>query len=318
MRNGIPDKAKIDLHVHPYLENYPIQDLISAAEKNGINILGLERYKDDVFPEISKKARQLPKEEYDVRRDNGTCIAVYNKETKKTTYILRATEIMTGDRNGNENFHFLGIGDISGLDIRKEKPFPKTEKCIESIIKNESIAIIDHPYADADHEYKSITKDKEKELESICNEFKRDITLEWNSYCIPSLRLPLEFISSLTNGDLTGYDVNKNAEKLAKRLSEHKIRIVADSDVHARNMGLLEGIGAGHIEIFKERMDYSSGKNIIKSIKNAIKIGELKDKERTAKGYNFGYENIKNYVSISHFVEAFGVPAVLRMRQRRG
>ena len=97
MKNGIPDKAKIDLHVHPYLENYSLQDLISAAEKKGINILGLERYKEDVFPEISKKARQLPKDEYDARRDNGTCITVYNKETKKTSYILRATEIMTGD-----------------------------------------------------------------------------------------------------------------------------------------------------------------------------------------------------------------------------
>lgn len=326
MDNRIPDKAEIDLHVHPIgmlNGKYGLGDVIEAAEKKGINILGIEKYKGDIFPMLQNpalygKERQLPREKFRTIADNGTCIVIHNRETRKTTYILRATEMMTSDIKGNESFHLLAIGDLSGLEIKKERPFPRIEKCIERIIKNEGITIIDHPYANADYEYRSINKEREKELEDICKEFKDEVALEWNAYCTPVLRFPLEVASSLIWKNLTGYNVNRKAEELAEKLKDYKIRVVADSDVHARNKRLLNGIGAGHIEIFKERMNYSSGKDIIKSIKKAIKIGELKGDNGTRNGYDFGYKNIKSYVSIPHFVEAFAVPAVLNLTRRRG
>lgn len=307
MKNNIPDKAKIDLHIHPYFEEYKMKHLLRVSEKKGINIMGLIKYNDDIFPELHREAKRLPKNKYDTRADNGTCIKIYNKKTKTTTYLLKTIEMMTGEKNGNKSFHIIGVGDTKGLQLRKEEPFPRTEKCIETILKNDGIAIIDHPYSNASYAFKSITKEKEKELERLCKEFKGDLSLEWNSYCLPYLRFPLEIISSLACDNLTGYHSNRNTEKLAGRLEEYGTRIVADSDVHARNKKLLDGLGSGHIEIFKERMNYSDGKNILKSVKNAIKIGE-----------GYGYKNVKEYVSLPHFIGAFGIPYIFNAKRNRG
>lgn len=312
MVNQALKKARIDLHFHPVgllTEEYSIEDLVEAAEKKQINVIGLVEHNGDIFSLIKGKSWCMPKDKYISRAENGSCIAISNKESGNTTYILRATEMTTGDENGDENLHMLFIGDISKLELRKEKPFPRTEKCIETMIKNEGIILLDHPYVNSRFIGRSINKSKEEYIENLLRESRGKIALEWNPQCKPILRMFTEGISSLAHKDLTGYNVNRNAERLAERLNEFDVRVIADSDVHARKKSHLKGIGTGCIELFREAMDYSGGKAIIKSVKNAVKVGE---------GGLFGYTNVKEYVSIAHFESSIGIPYLFNLEKNRG
>jgi hypothetical protein len=205
-----------------------------------------------------------------------------------------------------ENLHLLVIGKISDL-----KPYDSIMNNIGRAIRNNSIAIIDHAFADAIYAYNPIDRNKKKELEAIAKEFQDEIVWEWNGYCKPYIRkLANNLLAHFYNSHYLGTDANKELENFEKEMKEKgcKVNIAADSDIHARSKGALEEIGrAGHIRIDEKKIDFSSEEKMLSSIKESIKEGE-----------NIGYENHKNYVSSLHLARHFILPYLLRGKRNRG
>ena len=278
---------KIDFHVHPFLENYGLDAIVNSMYKKDVEIVGLPNYNNvDNFTQIRQESKKLG------YLSDSVVVKAQDK------YLLRATELEC-----YENLHLLVIGNTNGLNSK----IP-IRKNIEIGLKNNSIVIIDHPFADANSTYKGISLDKRKQLKKIAIDYEDEISWEWNSYCIPLVRFPLGIAFTIYKG-LSGYDVNHSLEEFACRTKEegYKINIIADSDVHARNKRLLKGLGTAHIKIEKEKIDYNSGQNIINSIKKQIKDGE-----------GIGYKNQKDYISFFHLLEGFGIPITHKLIKSRG
>jgi len=274
-------KEKIDLQVHPYFENYSLNNIARYLENNDVGIVGLVNYNRDSFSPL-ENALKKEYPEYIITSDS-TAIRILNINNGKETYLLRGIEVMN-----SENLQLVVIGNIKGI-----VPYRNIKKNIEIGVKNKALVIMDHPFADADHEYRSITSKKKEELEDIAREFDDEIVWEWNSYCIPWIRKTIEiFMASspinefLWDENYLGADVNKELENFALEMKNkgYNVNIVADSDIHARTHRALKSIGkVGHIKVERSLINYMSGKKIIESLKNSIKKGE-----------NVGYENFKN------------------------
>lgn len=286
---------KIDFHVHPFLENYEVGVIVEAMQKNEIGMLGLPNYNNiDNFIQIRQESEKL-KEEYFVESDS---IAVKIKNYDEEKYLLRATELEC-----EGNFQLVIIGNTEGLD-----PRASVQENIETGLNNNSIVVIDHPFADAKSIHKGITKEKIKFLEQLVKTYEDNISWEWNSYCIPWIRLPIGIAYTLTKGH-SCYDVNHRLERFANEEIEkgRKVNIVADSDVHARVKWLLNEAGRAHIRVEKEKIDYGSGQKIISSLNCCIKQKE-----------GIGYLNHKDYVSVFHLVSGLIIPLTLKHLKARG
>jgi len=193
----------------------------------------------------------------------------------KDYYLLNAIELCTKD-----NFHLL----IFGSD--KAVPHKGTEETIDSALGDDALVVFDHPFVDNNDLSKELGFFKESFLKSLCIKYSGGLALEWNAYCKPWVR---KFLG--------GRDVNKDVEDFSAKLKEggYNLPVVPDSDVHARNKRLLGAMGSAFI---CSHLDCSSGKSLISSLRKNIFSGD--------------YMSVKDYVSISHFVEAFGVPIIFK------
>ena len=292
----MPDK--IDLHVHPYFESYGIESIAGAMYSNGLRAIGLINYNEDNFVEVRKLAGGINKDCDGLRiiTDGSDELAIQmhvENESKEKLYLLRGIEVL------NDDFHLLVIGNIS-----KIKKGNSIEQNIETAFENDALVIIDHPFVDALKPWKGISEEKKKRLTDLC--IKYPFALEWNSYCIPWVRK--FFLGNDANLEVEEFSdyLYENKDNLYTPISKNIHRpIIADSDVHARNKKLLREIGAGNIETWN--INWSSGQEVIRSLKHQIMLGE-----------DIGYHNNKKYVSFIHFVKAFGLPVVLNLAKKRG
>ncbi|MBI5148932.1 hypothetical protein HZA33_04605 [Candidatus Pacearchaeota archaeon] len=269
---------KIDLHVHPYFEQYNLENVVEAMQTRNLSAIGLIRYNLDHFEETRKIHCSLKAESDD--------LLIKVEKDGKPFYLLRGIEVL------NEDFHLLVIGNTEGI-----KQGQSLEQNIEKALENGAIPVIDHPFVHATSPRKGICKEKRKKLSDVCKKYHNNIALEWNSYCIPWIR-------RMMLGNDANYDLEDFAEGLFWEAGDY-VPVIADSDVHARNKSLLQEIGAGHIII--DGVDCSSGQKAILGLKEAIKEGE-----------DFGYRNNKKCVSFTHFIRAFGLPLVLNLTKNRG
>jgi hypothetical protein len=200
--------------------------------------------------------------------------AVISKENKNY-YFLNAIELCTSD-----NFHVL----VFGSD--KVKPFESVHSTIDVALSDDAFIVLDHPFVDSESVSKELGFCGESFLKSVCVRHSGDVALEWNAYCKPWVR---KFLG--------GSDVNKKVEDLSSSLKAagFNVPVVPDSDVHARNKRLLSAMGSSNVVA---DLDCSSGKNLVSSLKSRIFSGN--------------YISNKGYVSMPHFVEAFGVPILFQ------
>ncbi len=193
----------------------------------------------------------------------------------KDLYLLRSIELATSD-----NFHLIIIGSD------RVKPNQEIMQTMNTALEDGALVIFDHPFVDNRNVRREISQQKEYKVIAICENYSGNLALEWNAYCKP-----------ITRKLIGGSDVNKKTDLFSKALKSngYNIPLVADSDIHARNKRLLNAIGTSNIET---NLNLSSGKTIISSLKENIFSGN--------------YTNNKKYVSMPHFVEAFGVPYLFK------
>lgn len=288
--------SKIQLHLHPffnkknflsniipYFDNYGLEDLVKTSEEKNIDILGLERLNFEVYPELVKTAEELCKEKNNAFEFNYTDerIKIFNKESKKETVILRATEYRTKEDLDIIVLGYSGLSNTKGTNNRHG-----IRKVIDSGLENNCVLIMDHPFCNAQSIRKDITEEKKKEIETILRKYPKsedNIFIERNGYCIPVLRKAL-----------LGGDVNKKMEDFCKEfLIKYgiKLKIVSDMDGHLRYKGALSEIEKGAVD-----MKINTSQPIIPQIKENIRNNE--------------YSNDKSYVSIPHFIANMGVQYV--------
>lgn len=264
----------VDLQTHFFRKrNYDLLDILKTMERKCLAGLGLLYYE---WEETSL-----------------TMVGEIGGEIKENYKIERAEDnvtIFTNKKNGkklsiilgeevgvqNQRWHILAIG-VTG--IKSSTP----EGIIEEILEKGGLPILDHPFADPQRKFGDIGKEKEEELVNLCQRYAGKIALEWNGYCLPWVRMLLPGYS----------DVNKKVEKLSKELN---IPLIPTTDLHARNKRLLKAVGTCFIEIPSGSMDF---RNLLSSLKENI--------------FSFNFTPHKHYVSFWHFVEAFGVPLLMRL-----
>lgn len=271
---------KVELHAHPFLENYSIESIINAMQTNRISITALEALDRPIFDSVNKTAeKELRQKGYVVEQDStAICISKNNSDY----YILRALEIST-----KENYHFLIIGEDNIQTSQQARTI------IDLALSKDSLVIFDHPLVDNDYVGCSISKAKERELEELCKEYSCNLALEWNSYCIPWVRNLLSFNNN---------HINQRIIDLSQKLRQqgYNCPVVTDTDLHARKKQHLKMLGRAAIKI---NINTDSGKSIISSLKQNI--------------FSENYENTCNYVPFTHLVKAFGIPYVFKLPRSR-
>ncbi len=269
---------KIDLQVHTFFENYGLEDVINAMTRNSIDMAALLKYNEDYYPEILKASIQLPSH-FKIEEDE-LLIRIKDTRTESEKYFIRGIEVKTDDK-----FHFIVIG-YKGVPIHRT-----SKETIDNVLENNAFVYFDHPYVNCDDLRKDITDEQEDLLELLCHIYQEKIALEWSAYCNPGLR---KFLG--------GTDVNEKAIHLSTLLHQlgHNVPVVADSDVHARKKWLLNALGTAYV---KTDLDLTSGRAAVNSLTNNI--------------FNGNYENYRDYVSLSHFIDALAIPFVLNLYRNR-
>lgn len=264
--------SNIELHAHPYFNNYDLEEILKAMNQNNLDVIGLEYLNRPIFDELNRYADDLKQKGYEKESDH---YVIKLSKDEKNYFILRAKEIRTRD-----NFDIITIGSDT---INHEQ---STRKVIDCALKQNSLVIFDHPFVDNSWVNREINQEKRKELESICKQYSGNLALEWNGYCKPWLRKLLG-----------GKDVNNMVVELSKKLYNegYNLPVLADSDIHARSKSSLKALGTGRIIA---NTYVKTGNTLIDSMKKSIfSLGEGK-----------GYENVYDTVPITHFVFNFGVP----------
>lgn len=272
--------AKIDLHVHPFWENYGLEIIVETMEQKDTNVLGLVGYNTDIYPRLQNLSKNLRKG-FRAHSDDSVIRIRHNNSEKYLLSVLESETI--------EDFHILSIGR-NGI-----KPRVSITEIIETSLEKGNLVLIDHPYADnkslASH--RDISKQKEEELVKICGGYSGKIALEWNSYCRPEFRI------------LPGSgDVNQKVINLSEKLRKedgHNVPVVADSDIHARNEVLLNDIGLTYIEC---DIATNSGDAIISSLKENIFANRHKN--------NFVY------IPRKHLIFGYILPNLFKRTNSRG
>lgn len=272
--------ADIDIHVHPFLGNNSIVDVVDAMGNVSLDVVALETLNTSVYPHVLKEVlKHYPKSipsKAGIKLPNGQ-------------YILNAREYDT-----KENLHILTVG----YSLNDATPQTEIRKIIDKGLENNALVVLDHPYADnkktrtAGH----ISKELEQTVEDLCKEYSGEIVLEWNGYCDPRIRRPLMVALNYLGIPTSYHDVNKKAEELSKKLKEkgYNVPVLADTDLHARTKKHLEAMGTSR---FKTNLEGETPKEIVESMKKNIFSGN--------------YENIKKYVSAKHLLSAFCFPIIL-------
>lgn len=274
-------RSNIELHVHPFLDNNTLTDVVEAMDKQNLDIVGLEVLNDSLYPIVVEEARKIyPKAAVDnsgVRFPNGK-------------YLLNAREYDTKER-----LHILTVG----YSMNEAVPDTEIRRIIDNGLANNAFVLLDHPFVDnintrtAGH----ISDSLEQELEKICKEYSGQIALEWNGYCIQWMRYALKQGLNLAGFDIRYHDVNERAEQLSGSLRKqgYNVPVVADTDLHARSRGLLQAMGTSRIIA---DVQGETARDAVDSMKKNIFAG--------------AYENFKRYVSFFHLLRAFCFPILFK------
>jgi len=275
--------ANIDVHVHPFvMEGWnTLEDTISAMRNNRLQIVALESYNHSLFPYVLKELERLYPLHRLVRDSYGVVLP-------DGEVILNAREY-----NTREDFHILSVG-CAFDDVGEETPI---EEIIERGIEKGALVILDHPFVDnfttktAGH----ISDEQEGWLTELCRKYSGEVALEWNGYSIPWLRLGLRLPLALLGHRTRYHDVNRHAKELSGRLARegYNVPLLADTDLHARNKGLLREIGAAR---FITDVQGESPAEIVSSIKRNIFEGN--------------YLNIERYPSSAHVLFGYCIPVL--------
>jgi len=271
--------ANIELHVHPFLGKNTIAEVVNAMNQTNLDIVALEVLDDSIHQQILEEANKhypnLKSDEEGIKLPNGK-------------YLLNAREY-----NTKEGFHLLTVG----YSFDDANPNTEMRKVIDEGLNHSALVLLDHPFVDngktrtAGH----ISAEMEQDLENLCKEYSGQVVLEWNGYCIPWMRKELKGVLNLIGQRTSYYDVNKKAEQLSEKLKKQSyvVPIVADTDLHARGKKQLSAMGTSR---FITNVEGDSAKDIVNSMNRNI--------------FDGNYENVKNYVSSFHLLEAFCFPVL--------
>ena len=286
--------AKIDLHVHPFFEQgNSLTDVVKAMQRTGIDIVGLERFNGQLFQQVCEQAQGLFYPQ--IPDDAGVILGGGVLQSKENRVVIfNAREYDTRER-----IHLLTIGwsDSSAT------PDTEMRRVIDTALKHGALVILDHPFVDNEFTRTAghISDQKAQLLERICEEYIGEIAVEWNGYCVPWMRAALQpvvkalYAARIVPHDCTYHDVNKKAEEFVEqmRAKGYNIPLIADTDLHARNPGLLNAIGTAYVTATVEGERASE---ILASMKRAIFRG--------------AYQNHEEYVSGLHLLRAFCLPVL--------
>ncbi len=273
-------KTHIELHAHPYFEEYPLVDLIRAMERKGLDIISLEQLNVPIFDDVRELSSGLRDYGYIVDSDD---LVMRIERDGEQRYVLRARESDTLD-----DFHMLTIGSD---DVESWRPF---RTMADEALERDSLLIYDHPFVTNGNVLKGIDPSKREEVERICIQYDRNLALEWNGYCKELYWRVNELLGKLGIDVLGGIDVNHEVLRLSERLARegYNLPVITDTDVHARSVGALDAIGTGRIKV--DGIDFTSGRTIVDSLKEAIFAGE--------------HENTYRTVPLTHFIPHFALP----------
>ena len=276
MKNII--NANIDLHVHPFLNNNCLIDVVKAMDDTNLDVVALEDFNGNLYPTLKEKAAT----HYKKATFDEAGIKLYGGK-----YLLNA-----GEYNTQENLHVITVGYSYDAD-------PKTEirRIIDNGLRNDALVILDHPFVDnvltrtAGH----VSAEREKSIEYLCQEYSGQIAMEWNAYCIPWMRWGLKMGLKATGHKAEYHDVNGRAEALSQKLwgNGFNVHLIPDTDLHARSKGLLSAMGTSRIIT---DLEGECAKDILGSMKRNIFSGK--------------YESIKKYISSFHLFRAFCLPVL--------
>ena len=273
------ENANIDLHVHPFLDNYGIHHVLEAMDANGLHGIGPCTLDATLFPQLK------------LMLETGG----YKFVSDPSGLIVDGKSLWnTREYNTRESLHVLTIGH----SYDDATPDTEIRRVIDEGLEQDALVGLDHIYVDnlttltAGH----ISDSAEQQVIDICKEFNGEIFLEWNGYCKPNLRKGLQILMNLFGANIKYYDVNEKVLELSERLAQEGVHIpvIADTDLHARTVGLLNDMGAAR---FITDVEGETPSEVLQSIKSNIFAGQ--------------YKNKLNYVSIPHFFSAFGVPVVM-------
>lgn len=245
---------QIELHAHPYFENYSMYDLVEAVVNAGLDIVALERYNQSNYDDIRRYADELKKYGYRVDSDDR---AIKLGMGSREIYILRATEVPTSDR-----FHVLTIGHDSF-------PYMPMRRIIDQALERSCFVVWDHPFVNARYPMLPITR--EDDINRICQEYNNKIALEWNGYCLNQYWGMLR---------LFGLDANRRVVEFSEKLRQngYNIPVVTDTDLHARSEDALREIGRARIIA---DIDTTSGERIVESLRDSVFNGNYQNTFRT-------------------------------------
>jgi len=276
----MPKKASIDLHVHPFIGNNTIEDVVGAMDTTGLDVVALEALDQSIHPSVEQMVREkYPDSVFDpsgIRLPNGN-------------YILNAREYGT-----KEDLHLITVGH----SVDEATPQTEIRKVIDAGLEHGALVLLDHPFVDngrtktAGH----ISAELEQELERICKEYSGQIALEWNGYCIPWIRNVLKNCLNIFGTGIRYHDVNKKAEELSEKLQKegYNVPVVPDTDLHARRKGHLKYMGRARIIT---EIDGETPREVVDSMKRNV--------------FERRYEDVKKPVGALHLVEAFCLPVIL-------
>ena len=285
--------AKIDLHVHPFFNNYSFSRLVDIAMEKDIKILGLEHYNNNIFPEICERATAL--KEYKVEyinssRDQSSLMKISKDD--KSIYFPKSTELTT-----KEKIHLLVIGNYGDL-----APGDCLDKIIESSLEKDCLVILDHPFVDSEKTHRPITKQTIPYLEKVAKKYGNNIFIEKNGYCRDDIWNVLSKGHYITDAFTSKSNLKRGTSKRANQLAEdfakeHGISVIADTDLHARSENSLKYLAESNIKIPKKDLNFTTISKLTKSMKESINSGN--------------YRNNTNYPPIKHLFLEYFLPNVL-------
>lgn len=268
-------KIQIELHVHPYFENYSMLDLVNAIDAAGLNVVALQKLGGKFYDEVRKLADGLKTHGYKVDSDD---IAIKLERDSKQIYILRSAEIPTSD-----GFHLLTIGH----DIFP--PYLPMRNIIYQALEGGCFVVWDHPFANARYPMFPVSKRRRDEIERVCKDYNNQMALEWNGYC---LRQYWGMLGPF------GLDANRKVLEFSEMLKQqgYNIPVVTDTDLHGRDKNSLREMGRARLIA---DIDTTSGRDIVQSLRNSVFTGSHQNTYRT--------------VSLRHFILYFMIPLFLEM-----
>ena len=195
-----------------------------------------------------------------------------------------------------EGFHILTIGTSFKNGYSN---YPLARDIINQGLERKALVAIDHSYTDNIHTgtMGDISAEKEVQLEDICREFSGQIALELNGYCEKTTaRLMLKYALRFCGHEVRFHNVNKKTQELSDKLSNDGINVptFATTDVHARNLSLLNDIGTARTEM---DIEGETPSEVLTSIKKNL--------------FDGNYENILKPVSWEHLINAKLSPMIL-------